>query len=161
MIKLFFTMHAFMLSALYVQAQSGNMPEPTTLVSIIEKGDFEKLQLLVSTLGYKVLDSSKEKNGSLFYFAKEYKFHGNTLACSTNPQLKITELTFMTFDEVVYKEYKIKFKKLGFKSSGIHNGGLPGIIESEDFEKDKILVATATRKKDNEDPLYEFTLLQW
>jgi hypothetical protein len=142
-------------------SQEENSVDFKKLAVITEKSDFAGLCKLVSSLGYKVLDSSKDKNGSLFYFAKEFKFHGSSLACSRNNQLKITELSFMTFDEDLYKRNKLKLKEVGFKSQGIHKGGLPGITESEDFEKGKILVSSAISKKDNEDPLYEFTFINW
>ena len=142
-------------------SQEENSVDFKQMVEITEKSDFSGLCKLVSSLGYKVLDSSKDKNSTLFYFAKEFKFQGSSLACSRNSQLKITELSFMTFDKDIYKGCKLKLKELGFKSQGMNKGGLADITESEDFEKGKSLVASAIRKKDNEVPLYEFTFINW
>jgi len=150
----------FFIQTLTSSAQKKKLPEATTLVAIIKIGDIKQLHNLVLSLQYIMLDSSMNDKQELFYFTKEPTLYGNTLACSTDKKLKITMLTFMTYNEETSNRLKSDFIKLNFKSSGKHKGGLTAITESEDFEKNHVLVATATRVKQDELPLYEFTILQ-
>ena len=143
------------------QSQGNTKIDAVALVDITEKADFACLNKLVSSLNYLVLDSSKSSDGSVFYFTKEPKIHGNTLACSTDSKIKIKELTFMTFIQENYQDFKAQLKQIGFKSSGIHKGNTTKMIESEDFEKGKVVVATAIRKYEDGSVVYEFTFLKW
>lgn len=132
------------------------------LVSLTEKSNFKEFTRFTSQLSYKVLDSTKDKSGSIFYFTKEPVFHGNILACSTDTtRQKISQLTFTTFNKEYYVDFKEQLRKSGFTSSRLNKSAELPIIESQDFEKGKILVATATRKDDNEVTTYEFTFIKW
>ena len=151
----------FFVTAVDSNSQGNNLINAGKLVEITEKGDFASLSKLVSSLNYLVLDSSMSNDGTLFYFTKEPELQGNTLSCNTDDKMKIKLLTFITFREMSYNDLKSQFKKLGFKSQGVHKGNSAEIIESEDFEKGKIIAATAIRKNDDESFVYEFTLLKW
>jgi hypothetical protein len=132
------------------------------MVEITEKADFASLVNLVSSLNYIVLDSSKDKDGSLFYFAKEPKIHGNTVGCSVDAKTRLMQLTLLTYVEENYHELKKQLKSLGFKSSGIHRENpQKDITESEDFEKGKLITATAIRKNKDAPLMYEFTFFKW
>jgi hypothetical protein len=132
----------------------------TKLTELSEKSVFTDFVKFTSQLGYIVLDSSKEDNGSIFYFTKEPALHGSTLACSTDPGgKKIYLLTFTTFDKQHHLDLKEQLKKSGFASSGLNKSNRPPIIESQDFEKGKIMVATAIRKDDDGTITYEFTFI--
>jgi hypothetical protein len=157
LLSFFFTM-----SFCLANAQEQKEINASKLVEIIEKADFTILKKLTSSLNYYVLDSTTNNDGSFFYFTREPKLHGNTLACSADEKAKIKELTFITFVKEDYNTLKTQLKKLGFVSSGTHkrNGGK--IIESEDFEKGKIVAATSMVKstKDGSSE-YEFTFFKW
>jgi hypothetical protein len=143
-------------------SQKGKEITAGKLVEIIEKADFISLVKLISSLNYSVLDSSKSKDGSLFYFAKEPKLYGNTLGCSTDAKIRVIQLTLMTYVEGNYSELKKELKSLGFKSSGVHKENpQKDIIESEDFEKGKIVALAAIRKSQEGPLMYEFTFVKW
>ena len=150
----------FLVCFIKINAQEKKEINAGKLIDIVEKGDFTNLVKLVSSLHYIVLDSSKEKDGSLFYYAKEPKIKGSVLACSADSKKKITELTYNTFSKEEWKELKSQLNKIGFKSSGIHRGK-SDVVESEDFEKGEILVATAIRKDKGGDVFYEFTFIKF
>ncbi|OSZ77360.1 hypothetical protein CAP36_13255 [Chitinophagaceae bacterium IBVUCB2] len=131
------------------------------LVEIADKADFSILVKLVSVLNYMVLDSSWDEKGVLFYFAKESKTNGNVLACSADTKNKITEFTFNTFISETNIDLKAQLKKLGFNSGGIIKKNSAGILESEDFEKDSLLIATATVENKQGKNFFEFTFIKW
>ena len=145
-----------------IKAQDKSKIDAATLVKIIETADFSGLRKLVKTLDYIVLDSTKNNDGSCFYIAKEPKLRGNTVGCFTDKNAKIQQLTFSTYDKGIYDDKKIQIKKLGFKSRGFKKGdkGSPELIETEDFEKGKIFIATGIKKFDDGRIEHEFTFFE-
>jgi hypothetical protein len=152
----------FILSLSRADAQTQKEVNASSLVEIIDKADFESLKKLASSLSYYVLDSTVNSDGSFFYFTREPKLHGNTLACRADEKAKVKELTFITFVKDDYNALKVQLKKLGFVSSGVHKGNGVKVIESEDFEKGKIFASTSIVKSKKDGSLeYEFTFLKW
>lgn len=149
------------LFAVKANAQGQQSISAAKLVQIAERSDFIALVKLVSSLNYMVLDSSRDEKGVLFYFAREPKLNGNVLACSADVKNKITELTFNTFVSETSTDFKIQIKKLGFKSSGKGASKSPGVIESEDFKKGSLYVATATVENKQGKNFFEFTFFKW
>jgi len=143
-----------------VNAQEQHSITASKLVEIAEKADFSILVQLVSSLNYMMLDSSRDEKGVLFYFAKEPKSNGNVLACSADLQNKITEFTFNTFISESNNDLKSQLRTLGFKSSGIKKSNTEGLIETEDFEKGSLLVATATVENKHGKNFFEFTFIK-
>ncbi len=151
---------SFALIFLKANSQEQQSITATKLVEIAEKADFSILVQLVSSLNYIVLDSSRDEKGMLFYFGKEPKTNGNVLACSSDEQNKITEFTFNTFISEINNDLKSQLKTLGFKSSGIKKNNTEGLIETEDFEKGSLLVATATVENKHGKNFFEFTFIK-
>ena len=142
-------------------AQNEKKIEISALVKITETSDFPALVKLVKNLTYEVIDSSKESNGSLIFISREKKINGNILGCTVTVRNKINHLSFSTWDVGTYETLKKQIKSFGFKSSGITKGHFPDILETEDFEKGKTLISTASNKKENDAIEYEFTFIRW
>jgi hypothetical protein len=144
-----------------IKAQANGKINIDKLTTLFEKSLFRDFVRFTTQIEYAVLDSSKESNGSIFYFTKEPIFHGSSLACSTDPSGdKIDILTYTTFNNQEYAELKAQLKKLRFISTGLNKSDRLPIVESQDFEKGKILVATATRKDKDGVMTYEFTFIK-
>jgi hypothetical protein len=144
-----------------VNAQNENKIDVARLIKITETSDFPALVKLVRSLSYVVIDSSKEDGGSLIYISREDKINGNVLGCTIDSKNRINHLSFSTRDIGAYETLKKQIKGLGFKSSGLNKGRFPEIVETEDFEKGKILIGTASKKKEDSKMEYEFIFLQW
>lgn len=144
------------------KAQNNKKVDIVNLYRITEKSVFADFVKYASQLEYIVLDSSKNSNGSIFYYTKEPVFRGSTLACETDPSgKKINILTFTSFNEQHYLDLKEQLKKSGFTASRINKSGKLPLIESQDFEKGDILVGTAIRKDNGSIKNYEFTFIKW
>jgi hypothetical protein len=144
-----------------IKAQNNKKIDIDKLTKLFEKSVFTDFIKFTSQLEYIVLDSSKDANGSIFYFTKEPILHGSTLACSTDPGgKKIYLLTYTTFNTQDYLDLKTQLKKSGFTSPGLNKSDRLPIIESQDFEKGKIIVATAIRKDNDGTITYEFTFIK-
>lgn len=131
------------------------------LIEIRSKSDFFQLSSLVHSLGYMVLDSSLKENGKLFYYTKEPKQFGRTLASSADDSYKIEQLTFDTYSKEEYNSLKSRLKKLGFKSTGLDNNTVGNYLEAEDFEKPGIYIATSAKQEEDNTIQYEFTFIKW
>ncbi|HMK25408.1 MAG TPA: hypothetical protein VK483_05200 [Chitinophagaceae bacterium] len=130
------------------------------LVKITGTGDFSHMKNMVASLGYLVLDSSKQGDGSQYYISHEMSMDGNMLGCRTDAKLKIKELTLSIYKKKTYDELKEQIIKLGFKSKGLHKGTFKEEIESEDFEKGNILISTGIIDKGGGWIAHEFTFLR-
>jgi hypothetical protein len=141
-----------------VRAQDEPKIDATTLVKIIETAGFSGLKKLVGDLNYIVVDSTKNNDGSYFYVAKESKLKGNLIGCYTDKNAKVKELTFTTYDRGIYNDMKTQAKRIGFRSNGHRKGNKnsPELIETEDFEKGKIFIATSIKKFDGGRTQHEF-----
>ena len=159
--KKFFVTGICILFSSVLIAQNQQQVSATSLVEIVDNNNFKQLSGLVSSLGYHVLDSSKDVSGGLFYYAREIKIGGNVLACSVSAKNKIEQLSFHTSMKETSQRLKSDLKKAGFISSGASKQPLDKTTETEDFEKGKILVSTACKINDDGETAYEFTFMKW
>lgn len=131
------------------------------LLQLTQKSNFKDFSIFTKQLSYKVIDSSRDKSGPIFYFTMEPVVRGNILGCATDTSgKKISELTFTTVNKQYYIDFKEQLRKSGFTASKLNKSNQLPIIESQDFEKDKILVSTAM-KKDDDLTSYEFTFIKF
>jgi len=106
------------------------------LIQITSNADFSRLSRLVHSLHFIVLDSTSEKNGELFYFAKEPIPYGSSLSCSVDHTNKLNILTYRVYSKDEYTRIKTEIVKLGFASSGISES-VGEFYEPEEFTKEK------------------------
>lgn len=145
----------------YCNAQVEYRIDAAKLVQITQTSDYFAFVKMTKSLQFVVLDSAKDEKGGIFYFTRELKYQGNTLACGTDSKLKIKQLSFLTYDKEMYATLKKELKVLGLKSVSKSNGGFPEIVEAEDFEGKGIYVGSSTKKTEDEIFQYEFTFFKW
>lgn len=149
------------LSAITTWSQGSGSVDMKKLVVLAEKSDFRGLTKLARSYRFIVFDSAVDKDGSVFYYARDPKPDGSVLSCSTDPKLKIQQMTFITYSRDEYLVNKSLLKQMQFKSSGITKKDNDEIKESEDFEKGSLLIATAMNSKQVSTTSYEFLFVKW
>jgi hypothetical protein len=149
------------LMLIYCNAQNENRIEAAKLIQLTQTSDYFAFVKMTQSLQFVVLDSSKDEKGGIFFFTRELKYQGNTLACGTDSKLKISQLSFLTYDKEVYATLKKELNVLGLKSVSKSNGGFTEIVEAEDFEGKGIYVGSSTRKTEDKIFQYEFIFFKW
>ncbi len=128
------------------------------LIDVLKTNDLSRFKRLTNLVGYPLADSSKEKNGSLTYITREHKAAGNCLGISMTDKNVITLLNFSTYRKETYDKLKKQIKALGYVSNGLYKKS--DKEETEDFEKNEIIISTSAEIIDKRPVEYVFYFLK-
>jgi hypothetical protein len=113
----------------------------------------------VDKAGYIVIDSSVKDDGHLFFYAKEPKINGNILSYGTEKNKQLSIITFITYQNDIYNNWKTTLTNNNFKSSGLKQKEIGDIVESEDFSSKTVFISTSASKNSYGRIYYEFTFI--